>query len=196
MENTVTSVTALPDWLQLHEQDNENNENNKNNHSNLPLSTTSNRKSVVRDLELTTYGNAFEGMMEKLSRGQSLASIIEEDQRQLDYAAILRWIHKDPLRKARYHEAQEIGAELIAGEMLKIADAENSLEDVQRSTLRINTRKYLLGVWNRRRYGEVKQLEHTGTISITQALQEAQNRVFQGYATVEEIDNAETDIQS
>lgn len=66
----------------------------------------------------------------------------------------MRWIRADPERLARFREAQEIGTELIEDEMIAIADAENSLEDVARSKLRIDTRKDVLGFRNRKRYSK------------------------------------------
>lgn len=174
------NAVELPEWLSVET-------------SIAPVATIpANQKITLRELEQTTYGNLFEHALVEIEQGQPLSAIIEKDNRDINYGAFMRWIHKDPIRRARYYESQEIGAEFVAGDMLKIADAENSLEDVQRSTLRINTRKYLLGVWNRRRFGEIKQLEHTGAISITQALVDARARIFDGQAEV--IDDAETDI--
>jgi hypothetical protein len=66
---------------------------------------------------------------------------------------------------------------MVASEMLEIADASDSLEDVARSTLRINTRKWLLGVWNRKRFGDVKQIEQNVTIDMGAAMADAQKRV-------------------
>jgi hypothetical protein len=51
---------------------------------------------------------------------------------------------------------------------------------VNRSTLRINTRKWLLGVWNRKRFGDVKQIEQNVNIDLSQAMQEAQARLDKG----------------
>ena len=181
MENTVTSVTALPDWLQDNLQDN----------NSAPVVST---KTTLRELELLTYGNVFESALERITMGEPLTSIVESDQREISYTALLRWIMKDPIRKARYYEAHEIGTEFIAADMIRIADADNSLEDVQRSTLRINTRKYLLGAWNKKRYAEVKQVEHSGGISIATALAEANARAFETYDGESEVIDAASDI--
>ena len=77
----------------------------------------------------------------------------------------------------RYYEAQAIGAEVIAQQILEIADAQDSMEDVNRSTLKINTRKWLLGVWNRKRFGDIKQIEQNVNIDLSQAMQDAQERL-------------------
>jgi hypothetical protein len=76
--------------------------------------------------------------------------------------------------------AQAIGAQAVERDILAIADAKDSIEDVNRSTLRINTRKWLLGVWNRKRFGDVKQIEQNVNIDLSQAMQEAQARLDKG----------------
>lgn len=93
--------------------------------------------------------------------------VLRADARDIDYSQFLRWIHSSPERKGRYHEAQEIGAEVIASEMIRIADGEDSGEDVQRSRLRIDTRKFLVGVWSKR-YREKGPGEVAVNVNVTQ----------------------------
>ena len=121
----------------------------------------------------------FETILDKISRGINLKEILRDDQRDFDYTQLLRWIHRDPQRKSRYYEAQEIGSEMIAAEILEIADGDG-LEDVQRSKLRIDSRQFLIKTWNRKRYGDVKTLEVNQNISITAALEQANARLIQG----------------
>ena len=123
----------------------------------------------------------FETILDKISRGINLKEILRDDQRDFDYTQLLRWIHKDPMRKSRYYEAQEIGSEMIAAEILEIADGVNDSgvpEDVQRSKLRIDSRQFLIKTWNRKRYGDVKTLEVNQNISITAALEQANSRLI------------------
>lgn len=133
-----------------------------------------------RALLHTQYEQMFERVIEHIYRGRSLQSLLQEDYRVMSYEDFLRWIKRDAQRYERFKEAQESRTEFIAGEILDIADAEDSIEDVQRSKLKIDTRKWIMGAWNKKRYGEVKQLEVGGTISITEALQQAQMRVIEG----------------
>jgi hypothetical protein len=72
----------------------------------------------------------------------------------------------------------------LAGEILEIADGIGAIDPtsndtVNRDKLRIDTRKWLMGAHNRKRYGETKQIEVGGTISITEALAQAQMRVIE-----------------
>lgn len=151
-----------------------------------PSSNLSNRQ-LNRELNEVTYNAMFEHVIVKIAEGIPLKAILREDYRQPEYEHFLRWVHKDEQRKSRYFEAQEVGAEIIASELLEIADADDSLEDVARSTLRINTRKWLLGVWNRKRFGEVKQVDHNVTVDILAAMEAADKRVAARHQNIIDI---------
>ena len=147
---------------------------------------------VMRELVHAQYENIFERIVEQIYRGRSLASLLDDDHREISYEGFLRWIKRDPMRHERFKEAQENRSEFIAGEILQIADAEDSIEDVQRSRLKIDTRKWLMSAWNRKRYGETKTLEMAGSISITNALAAARERMIEAEVidvTPKELDN-------
>lgn len=116
-------------------------------------------------------------VLERVAMGNPLTEALGDEVYDIDYATYLRWLLKDEDRKRRYYEAQEMGAEIVSHQMIKIADADDSMEDVARSTLRINTRKWLLGVWNRKRFGDIKQIEQNVSINLGEAMQQAQARV-------------------
>lgn len=139
----------------------------------VPQAPTVSRK----EIEEKRYEIMFDRLLMKLEQGINLKEILRDDQREIDYEKLRRWIHKDPMRKARYYEAQELGTEIIAAELLDIADGVDTMEDVQRSKLRIEARQFLIKTWNRKRYGDVKTLEVNQNISITAALEQAQNRL-------------------
>ena len=142
-----------------------------------------NPSTQVKELRETQFSVFFETVLDKLSRGINLKEILRDDQRDFDYPQLLRWIHKDPQRKSRYYESQEIGSEMIAAEILEIADGVNDSgvpEDVQRSKLRIDSRQFLIKTWNRKRYGDIKTLEVNQNISITAALEQANQRLSIG----------------
>lgn len=143
-----------------------------------PETTQATRSLSGMALTLTQYDNIFERTIEQVCRGRSLHSLIEEDHREISYEHFMKWVKDDSMRYERFKEAQAMRTEFIAGEIIEIADAEDSVEDVQRSKLRIDTRKYLMGAWNKKRYGEVKQIEMGGQISILSALSAAQARVM------------------
>jgi hypothetical protein len=131
------------------------------------------------------YENMFENFIEHVYRGRSLKSLVEDDPRLVSYEDFLRWVKRDPQRHERFKEAQEMRTEFLAGEILEIADGVESVDPssndtVNRDKLRIDTRKWLMSAHNRKRYGETKQIEVGGTISITEALAQAQARVIEG----------------
>ena len=119
-----------------------------------------------------TFNFAFEVVLERTSNGEPLDRIIREyptpTPEPISTAAFRAWIYRDHKRKNAYMVAKAIGAEAIEDELIRIsdgvkADGTASLDDVQRSTLRIKTRQWLLEKWNRKRYGDVKQVNTTST---------------------------------
>ena len=120
----------------------------------------------------------------------TLKSIVAEDLRNIDYEAFWRWIKRDPRRMERYKEAKELRTEWWAGRIVEIAEADDALEDVARSKLKIDTYKWLMGADNRKTYGESKQIEVSTSISITAALEQARSRVA-ALPVVEEISDVD-----
>lgn len=120
----------------------------------------------------------FDGLM----AGRSVAEICrEEGDRLPEYKAVLKWIHSDPELKKRYHEAQEIGVEAYLEEADRVAkgvdeDGNPSMEDVQRSALRIGMIKWKAERQNRR-YRETKNIDITETFDITKAMADAAERL-------------------
>ena len=158
--------TPLPNWLSCPDP--------------KPPKPTAEAKALLH----LQYENMFENFIEQVYRGRSLKSLVEDDHRVISYEDFLRWIKRDPQRHERFKEAQEMRTEFLAGEILEIADGVESVDPsapdtVNRDKLRIDTRKWLMGAHNKKRYGESKQIELGGTISITEALAAAQSRVIE-----------------
>ena len=130
-----------------------------------------------REIDEMRFERILDRVLERVAMGNPLTEALGDEVYDIDYATYLRWLLKDEDRKRRYYEAQEMGAEIVSHQMIKIADADDSIEDVARSTLKINTRKWLLGVWNRKRFGDIKQIEQNVSINLGEAMQQAQARV-------------------
>jgi hypothetical protein len=138
------------------------------------------RAKAVRALEIQTWTIAFETILEKMSEGLPFDQICKDYQTPantpvLQPARVRAWIFANERRRNAYLVAKSIGAEAIEDDLLRISDGLRpdgsvSLDDVPRSQLRINTRKWLLGVWNRDRYGDVKKVESTMTSRIDPSL--------------------------
>lgn len=115
-----------------------------------------------RDIQQMTYAAFFEHALQDVASGATLPTLCQQDPREISPAKFLAWILRDPERKRRYHEALQTNAEIIFSEIIDIADAKhNPMEDVQRSTLKIKTRQWWLGVVDRERFGDIKKLDVT-----------------------------------
>ena len=164
-DDQIEPTTGLPTWLSVPD---------------LPPPKPS---KGARELLHTQYAIMFESFIEQVYRGRSLRSLVEDDPRLVSYEDFLRWIKRDPQRHERFKEAQEARTEFLAGEILEIADGVGAIDPassdtVNRDKLRIDTRKWLMSAHNKKRYGESKQIELAGSVSITEALQQAQSRVI------------------
>jgi len=162
----VTGESSLPNWLSV------------------PDPKPPKLPAESRALRHVEYEQIFERVIEDVYRGRSLQSLIEDDHRVVSYEDFLRWVKREPTRHERFKEAQEMRTEFLAGEILEIADGIESVDPtsndtVNRDKLRIDTRKWLMSAHNKKRYGETKQIELGGTISITEALAQAQARVIE-----------------
>lgn len=137
---------------------------------------------ILAEVNHLIYSDMFEIVLSKVAAGLSMARIMREAQRGPERAEYIRWIMKDPQRKARYYEAKAFGAEVLDDQRIDIADGLDEMgnevmEDIQRSKLRIEVRERSMAVRDRKRFGDTKQIEITQNISITDALKEAQSRV-------------------
>lgn len=114
----------------------------------------------------------------RMMAGETISSVCK-DPTMPEYRRLIQWIYQDEERKNRYYEARAIGAETVEDELLSIADGDGDgvPNEVQRDTLRIQTRKYLLGVWNRKRYGDTKTVDHNVKLDLSEAMEQAAARI-------------------
>ena len=115
------------------------------------------------------------------SRG--LGNILNEAKDELDkaptYSQVMRWIDEDEALRDRYARAKEAQADFMADEMLDIADDGRNdwmakqngsgepyevlnSEVIQRSKIRIDTRKWLASKLKPKKYSEKLQQELSG----------------------------------
>lgn len=137
---------------------------------------------ILAEINHLIYENMLPIALSKIAAGYSIARVMREAQRGPEKAEFIRWIMKDPKRKAQYYEAKAIAAEVFDDQRIDIADGVDDngnevMEDIARSKLRIEVRERSMAVRDRKRFGETKTVEVNQTISITDALKEAQNRV-------------------
>ena len=132
---------------------------------------------------LVSFPFVFENLMGQIARGVTLRTALRERLPDAHYEAFMRWVMRDPDRKRRYYETLEIASETTSSDMLSIADGldpDAPPETVHLARLKIDTRRFLIGVWNRARFGEVKQIDLGMQINLRATLEHAQARVIAG----------------
>jgi len=116
---------------------------------------------------------------DRLCLGEAIRTICKEPNMP-STTTVFRWLGNDEVPafrafKDRYAKSRRIGLEMIADEMLEIADASaintaTGMIDsglVQKQRLQIDTRKWLLSKLNPTKYGDKTALEHQGGITLT-----------------------------
>ena len=148
----------------------------------MPAPTESQRRSVaVRDLERTQFEHAFEYILVQLSAGKFLSTAVREYPIEIDYGRLLAWIRRDAERWRAYCEAQQVGGEIIASNLAdpSVDEARTIPMDANLKRVNFEIGKWYLGVIDRKRFAETKQVEINQSISITAALAQANGRVLE-----------------
>lgn len=143
--------------------------------------TPADRKDIVEQERLL----AFEWVIPRVARGSSVTYALQEYYLDIDVVAFRRWIMKDPIRKALYEDAKECNADYDSGMLNQLASGINR-DGIPYDPAYINAAsaiiKWKMSKYNRKQYGDVKQIDVSGGISISQALADAQGRVLEGQA--------------
>lgn len=147
--------TPMPDWLSADTS------------QSLPAYPTTPED---RLLQQTIYLSLFETSLDAICEGIDLQQFINRDPRGINYGKFVRWILKDPERKSRYYEAQAIMAEILMSRASLASMGElneNGIpNEVPRDTLIVNTAKWMMGVYNRQRFGDIKQVDINSTTTV------------------------------
>lgn len=136
---------------------------------------------AIIELEKQSFAIAFEQALEALAGGTTLTEFCHSYHMPMSPVRFRSWMMQDQRRKNAYYGAKALWAEALEDELIRISDgigpdgsrpspsqAQPSLpEDVQRSALRIQTRKWIMEKSNRKRYGDVKHIEQTTTNTTT-----------------------------
>jgi hypothetical protein len=104
-------------------------------------------------------------ILSEIEEGASLRSILRRDDMPSRYT-FFEWLHSDELKTNQYAKACELRSELIFEEILEIADQDHGtyIDDlgnvkidsasVQKKRLQIDSRKWMLGKMNPKKYGD------------------------------------------
>lgn len=138
-------------------------------------------------------------ILTRLQEGKSLRSICKGPGMP-SAPSVRAWVLADPVFAERYARARAEGLELMAEEIVEIADdsgqdrlvlSDEPLcdgdvpdviygnvipENIQRSKLRVDTRKWILSKLVPKIYGDKQVIEHQGEIKLTERLLRARSR--------------------
>lgn len=92
---------------------------------------------------------------ERIADGESLRAICQDDDMP-SRASVFRWLADNESFRNQYARAREDQAETMADELISIAD--EATDDVQRSRLRVDTRKWVASKLKPKKYGDKLQL--------------------------------------
>ena len=142
----------------------------------------SGNQAALIELEKQSFSIAFEAALEALAGGTTLTEFCHSYHMPMSPVRFRTWMLADQRRKNAYYGAKALWAEALEDELIRISDgigpdgqhpgsnqsgSPQLPEDVQRSTLRIQTRKWIMEKSNRKRYGDVKHIEQTTTNTTT-----------------------------
>lgn len=109
---------------------------------------------------------------ERVAAGESVRSICRDDDFP-EMKTIFRWLSKHPSFRQQYDVAKEMGMAAMAEEILEIADDGSNdtyvdeegrprvdTDVIQRSRLRVDTRKWLMSKLAPKKYGDKVDLNH------------------------------------
>jgi hypothetical protein len=100
-----------------------------------------------------------------VSEGRSLNSICKQEPGMPAHpSTVLRWCRKDDDFGKAYARARQMGFELMADELLEIADANNV--DTNRDRLRVDTRKWIMAKMLPKVFGDRTSVEHGGSVTL------------------------------
>ena len=162
--------TPMPDWLSADTS------------QSIPSYPTTPEDRLLQE---TIYQSLFETSLDAICEGIDLQQFINRDPRNINYGKFVRWILKDPERKVRYYEAQAIMAEILMSRAsqasLGIINENGVPNEVPRDTLIVNTAKWMMGVYNRQRFGETKQIDinNTTTVNVRSLLEVREQKLQQ-----------------
>ena len=138
-----------------------------------PLDSEANQAYSVKQMPVYSPEIAAE-ICERLAKGESLRTICDSDSRFPTETAVRKWAIEDRDGFAsQYAGARDIGLDVVADEILRIADeTENDIietekgpvvnrEVIQRSVLRVDARKWYLSKLAPKRYGDRSQVAVT-----------------------------------
>ena len=134
----------------------------------------------------SAYGQRVDKVIDAVLAGQPLRDAIKEQRLQIrDFQDVLL---QDRERARRYSLAQEFRADIMADEIIHIADSDN---DPAKARNQITARQWLASKYNKK-YGDRVDLNVTQVMDITATLNEARARAVLPVRDRQTIEDAQT----
>lgn len=95
---------------------------------------------------------------ELIVEGRSLRSICKQGDMPA-LSTVFKWLAEKPEFSDQYARAKDEQAEILADEIIQIADTE---DDAQKARVKIDARKWVASKLKPKKYGDRTQLEHSG----------------------------------
>lgn len=122
----------------------------------------------------------FEQVCLRIEEGEPLRRILRSENAPMSQTVFYELL-QDPVKNVRYARARDIYADVVAEEMLDIADSSNADvvgtdkfgnpivdgEAIQRSKLKVDTRKWLLSKLRPKKYGDRLEVDQKTEATIT-----------------------------
>lgn len=148
-----------------------------------------------REIQEQAFTVAFEWVINRVANGGYITWALQDYHLDIDPIAFRRWIMKDPERKALYHDAKECNADYDGGFLAQLTSGMDR-NGIPYDPAFINAAsanlKWKMSKHDRKQYGDVKQIDVSGGISVVAALAEANSRVIEGRAIA--IDEEVTEL--
>lgn len=135
------------------------------------------------------FESLFERVIEGLEAGITPSETLRLDPRGVDRGRFFSWMRRDSEREKRFDKAKEVGT-LVMEDMMMERINSDSLEDVQRTKLAIDTLKWLMQVNNRKRYRVEKEAPNSfadggvtiviGDVQTGRVIEHDHNKVIDG----------------
>lgn len=155
-----TIEPSLPDWLSTPE----------------PPKPRQSKQS--HELAKAQYEAVFHRIMEMIAEGYTLSNALRELPIEIERGKFRRWIDSQPEKRQALEESEKILANVLMDDYIDFTmGLDKDLADIEAVKVKSSNYKWILSILNRRKYGDVKQIDVGGTISITGALDAANRRI-------------------
>jgi hypothetical protein len=151
----------LPDWLVAIERDDENKD--------YP------RTKEDRQLREILFQTVFERVLEEVSSGGKMIDVIDNYPTKINRGQFMAWVKRDSERWESFEDAKHTGSLFHEEENIRIADGGETMEDINRSKERINSRKLSMQSWNRRYKTDNKEISNPFAGGVTIVIGEVES---------------------